>query len=212
MAQITDPRIDAYIDEREPFAQPILRHLRHLVTEAVPEVVETTKWGMPFFEYRGVLCGMAAFKRHATFTIWKGHLIAEVAELYGDRSNQAMGTFGRIGSLEELPADEQIIDWLRQAAELNARNVKVPQRTRQAARPEATPPDDFVSALDGNEAARITFESFSPSQRREYVEWIEEARTDSTRQKRLATAIEQLSEGKARHWKYQKGRNASEAR
>jgi uncharacterized protein YdeI (YjbR/CyaY-like superfamily) len=203
----TDERIDTYIEQAEPFAQPILKHLRRVIHEAVPEVEETTKWGMPFFEYRGVLCGIASFKHHATFTVWKGNLIPEIAALYGDQSDKAMGTFGRITSVEELPDEVRIIDWLRQAADLNARNVKLPQRTRQENRPETPPPDDLVTALELNEAARLTFEGFAPSHRREYIEWLEEAKTDATRQKRLATTIEQLSEGKSRHWKYQKSRS-----
>jgi hypothetical protein len=203
----TDPRIDRYIEQAAAFARPILTHLRHLVHNAVPDVQETVKWGMPFFDYRGVLCGMAAFKHHATFTIWKGDLIPEVAAAYGPQSDQAMGTFGRITRLEDLPDDAKIIDWVRQAVDLNVRNVKLPQRSRQVDRPEAVVPDDLVAALERNEAARLTFEGFPPSHRREYVEWLEEAKSPATRQKRLATTIEQLSEGKSRLWKYQKSRS-----
>jgi uncharacterized protein YdeI (YjbR/CyaY-like superfamily) len=204
-----DPRIDQYIERAEPFAQPILRHLRELVHTAVPDVEETVKWGMPFFDYHGVLGGMASFKRHATFTLWKGDLIPAVAAVYGEQSDKAMGTFGRISSVDDLPEDERVIEWLRQAADLNVRNVKLPQRARQQDRPEVVVPDDLVAALEQNEPARITFERFPPGQRREYIEWLEEAKTEATRQKRLTTTIELLAEGKTRHWKYQKNRTVA---
>jgi uncharacterized protein YdeI (YjbR/CyaY-like superfamily) len=64
-------------------------------------------------------------------------------------------------------------------------------------------PQDLKSALARNAKARAAFEGFSPSHRREYVEWIEDAKRDDTRRKRLATAIEWMGEGKPRNWKYQ---------
>ena len=209
MTRTPDSQNDAYIEKAEPFAQRILRHLRQLVKVAVPDAAETTKCGMPFFDYHGVLCGMASFKQHATFTLWMASLIPEVAAHYGDQSDQAMGTFGRIHSLDELPDDARIIDWIRQAADLDVRNIKLPQRTRQANRSEAALPDDLVSALDQNEAARLAIVGFAPGRRREYVEWIEGAKTAATRQKRLATTITQLMESKSRHLTYQKRRETS---
>lgn len=193
----TDPRIDAYIAQAAPFAKPILMHLRKLVHAACPEVEETLKWRNPSFSYKGLLCGMAAFKEHCAFGFWKHALV--VGE---DGDREAMGSFGRITSLDDLPADKAIIGYVKKAAALNDAGVRV-ARVPKAARPPIRVPSDMTAALKKNAKARRQFEAFSPSHRREYLEWITEAKTDATRQKRLATAIEWIAEGKGRNWKYE---------
>jgi uncharacterized protein YdeI (YjbR/CyaY-like superfamily) len=204
MAVATDARVDTYIENAPEFARPILVKLRELVHIACPEVAETIKWGAPAYEYKGILAIMASMKRHAVFNLWKGELIPEVKELYSEKFNTAMGTFGKITTVDDLPADDKIIGWIHVAMDLNERNVKLPQRSRAEPKPEADLPDDLVTALDQNEPARLTFERFPPSHRREYVEWIVEAKTDATRQKRLTQAVEWMAEGKHRNWKYDK--------
>ena len=194
-----DAGMDAYIARSADFAQPILRHLREVVHEACPEVREAMKWSSPHFEYRGMLCNMAAFKQHCAFGFWKGSLFLEQGD---DRARQAAGHFGRITSIADLPPRDEIIGYIHQAMRLNEAGVKATSRKQPAERPELAVPDDVAAALDANEAARATFTGFSPSHRREYVEWITEAKTDATRQKRLAQAVEWMSEGKSRHWKY----------
>ena len=192
-----DPRIDAYIAKAAPFARPILEHLRKLVHEGCPEVVETIKWSAPAFDFEGALANMAAFKAHVAFGFWKGSLVFE-----SDKEKEAMGQFGRIASLEDLPADRTVVALVKKAAKLNASGAKVP-RPRKHPTPALAPPPDLAAALKKNAKARATFEAFPPSHRREYVEWIVEAKTDATRAKRLATTLEWLAEGKSRHWKYQ---------
>jgi uncharacterized protein YdeI (YjbR/CyaY-like superfamily) len=192
-----DPRVDAYIEKAQPFAQPILRHLRKVVHSGCPDVVETMKWSFPHFTYKGMLCAMAAFKEHCAFGFWKRSLVDGV----GAREENAMGQFGRITSIKDLPAERTLIRLVKQAASLNERGVKAERTPR--ARPALEPPADLLAALNKNRKARDAFEAFSASHRREYVEWITEAKRDETRQRRLATAIEWLSEGKPRNWKYQ---------
>lgn len=189
-----DPRVDAYIAKSADFAKPILTHLRKLVHEGCPDVVETVKWGMPAFEYSGFLGGMAAFKAHCAFNLWKGSLL-------GAKNEDAMGQFGRITAVSDLPKDSVLVGYVREAARMNAEGVKVPKRPKEPKKPLATPPD-LASALKKNAKARATFEGFSPSHKREYVEWITEAKTEETRKKRLGTAIEWMAQGKPRMWKY----------
>ncbi|HKA36502.1 MAG TPA: YdeI/OmpD-associated family protein [Thermoanaerobaculia bacterium] len=189
-----DPRVDSYIAKSADFAKPILVHLRKLVHEGCPDVEETIKWGLPAFEYNGFLGGMAAFKAHCAFNLWKGPLL-------GAKNEDAMGQFGRITSVSDLPKDSVLIGYVREAARLNAEGVKVPRSPKPPKKLLATPPD-LASALKKNTKARATFEAFSPSHKREYVEWITEARTEETRKKRLGTAIEWMAEGKPRMWKY----------
>ena len=198
---VRDPRIDAYIEKAEPFARPILEHLRETVHRACPEVVETTKWGMPYFEYRGTLCSMASFKSHCAFGFWKGALVM------GDTpaAEEAMGHFGRITSLDDLPPEEEIAALVRRAMELNEQGVKAP-RTKTAARAEVATPDELLEALREAEGALSRWDAFPPGQRREYAEWIAEAKTDATRQRRIATAVEWIAEGKTRNWKYERKR------
>jgi uncharacterized protein YdeI (YjbR/CyaY-like superfamily) len=187
--------VDAYIEQSADFAKPILTRLRELVHAACPDAKETIKWGAPYFDYRGPLCGMVAFKRHCAFVFWKGTLIVE------NPSDEAMGQLGRIESLSDLPPKKILRSWLEKAARLNAEGVKAPRGTR-APKPPAKVPPDLEKALRRNARARAAFEGFSPSHRREYVEWIEEAKREETRRRRLATAIEWMAEGKPRHWKH----------
>lgn len=197
----TDPRVDAYIAKAAPFAQPILSHLRALVHETCPAVQETMKWSMPFFMYRGMFCHMAAFKRHCAFSFWKGNRVVDETD-----GEAAMGQFGRIEKLSDLPSKTRLVGHLRKAMALNETGEPSAARgKRAAAKPELEVPDDLVAALRRNAKARKAFETFSPSHRREYVEWITDAKRTETRARRLATAVEWLAEGKPRNWRYRKG-------
>ena len=191
-----DPRVDAYIENAQPFAKPILQHLRKVVHAGCADVEETMKWSFPHFTYMGMLCAMAAFKEHCTFGFWKGSL------LEAPQGGDAMGQFGRITSVNDLPPQKTLVALVRQAASLNDQGVKV-ERTAGRRTPLATP-DDLIAALKKNKKALATFESFSPSHRREYVEWITDAKREETRQRRVSTAIEWLAAGKPRNWKYAK--------
>ncbi len=193
-----DPRIDAYIAKSAAFARPILTHIRKLVHANCPEVTETIKWSMPHFEYKGgIFCGMAAFKAHCTFGLWLGVLLKIESKL-----DKAMGQFGCITSLTELPSDAEIGRIIKAAMKLHDAGVKSPTRTKPVGKKELVVPDYFLAALKKNKKAFATFESFSPSKQREYVEWITEAKMDATRDKRLAQAVEWMREGKVRNWKY----------
>ena len=195
-----DPRVDAYIEKSAEFAKPILTHLRKLIHKGCPNVTETLKWSMPSFEYKGILCGFAAFKQHCAFGFWKQSLMETDAF---PKNKTAMGSFGRITSLDDLPSDKVMIDLIKEAVELNEKGIKV-QKKAPAPKKEITIPTDLKKALSRNKAAKSAFEKFSYSHKKEYVEWIEEAKTEPTRNKRLATTVEWLSQGKSRDWKYQK--------
>jgi uncharacterized protein YdeI (YjbR/CyaY-like superfamily) len=190
-----DPRVDAYIEKSAAFARPVLTRLREVVHAACPEVRETMKWSMPHFDYEGPLCGMSAFKEHCAFGFWKGALIVE------NPSAEAMGQLGRIRSLKDLPPNKTLTGWIRKGMALNEQGVKVPRASRPKKR-EARVPADLQKALARNAKARAAFAAFSPSHRREYVEWLEEAKRPETREKRVATAVEWMAEGKSRNWKY----------
>lgn len=196
-----DPRIDAYIKKAAPFAQPILTHLRDIVHGACPDVEETMKWSFPHFMYEGMLAGMASFKEHATFGFWKGGLIIDKET---SRSAEAMGQFGRITAITDLPPKTIIAGYVKQAMVLNEHGIKVPKAKQKTAprRPLPVPPA-LAAALNRNAMALKHFEAFVPSARYEYIEWITEAKTDATRDRRVKTSIAQLAKGKQRHWKYQ---------
>ena len=193
-----DPRIDAYIAKAAPFAQTILGHVRKVVHEACPDVEETLKWGSPSFVYAGgLLCGMAAFKQHASFGFWKHALVV------GVQPQEGMGSFGKLASVRDLPPKRTLIAYIRKAMALNEQGVKATgARKTTAPKPSLATPPDLTAALKKNAAAKRTFDAFPPSHRREYVEWITEAKRQETRERRLGQAIAQLAEGKTRHWKY----------
>ena len=204
-----DPRIDAYIEGAAPFAQPILSHVRDLVHEACPQVEETVKWGMPTFVHAGgILCGMAAFKQHASFGYWKHALVVgEGGHADGapgdDRPRDGMGSYGKLASLKDLPPKRTLLAHIRKAMKLNEDGVKAPARRKSAPKPPPEAPADLVAALNKNKAAQAAYDAFPPGCKREYVEWIVEAKREETRAKRLAQAVEWMAEGKRRNWKYE---------
>ena len=193
-----DPRIDAYIAKKAAYAKPILEHVRERVHAAAPEAEESIKWGAPAFLVDGkILLIMAAFKAHAALNFWRGQ------ELRGeDADANGMGQFGKITTVEDLPPDAELDRLIREAAEL-AKTAPAPRKVKHEPKPAAELHPEFAAALDQAPTAKATLDGFSPSARRDYVEWIAEAKQEATRQKRIATAIEWLSEGKKRHWKYE---------
>ena len=195
-----DPRVDAYIDQSAAFAGPILDHLRDLVHRACPDVEETIKWGAPTFMYHGIMCNMAAFKEHVGFGFWKGALVTGGADR-GD--TESAGQFGRIQSIEDLPGRTKLVDYVKEAARLNKAGITKAKKIQEP-RPDAEAPAELIIALKKNRKTFAAYEAFSPSMRREYIEWIAEAKTDPTRDKRIAQAVEWISEGKSRNWKYGK--------
>jgi uncharacterized protein YdeI (YjbR/CyaY-like superfamily) len=192
-----DKRVDAYIAKSPSFAKPILTHLREVVHEACPDVEETMKWSVPHFMYRGMLCSMAAFKEHCAFGFWKGALVVES----DGKTDEAAGHFGRITKVSDLPPKKVLAGYVKKAMELNESGTTLPRTPKRASK-ELVAPDYFMAALKKNKKALATFEGFSPSHRREYVEWIIEAKSEETRQRRLEQAVEWIAEGKPRNWKY----------
>jgi uncharacterized protein YdeI (YjbR/CyaY-like superfamily) len=195
-----DPRVDAYIAKAADFAKPILTELRDAVHAACPTVEETMKWSFPHFMYKGMLCSMASFKNHAAFGFWKGSLIL------GDRSknDEAMGQLGRLARASDLPPKRVLAGYIKKAVALNDEGVKVARAPKPAAPKAVRVPADLTASLKKSAGARTTFAGFSPSHKREYIEWITEAKSDQTRARRLATAIEWMAAGKSRNWKYLK--------
>jgi hypothetical protein len=199
-----DPRVDAYIAKAAPFAQPILKHIRKIVHKGCPSVEETMKWSMPHFDYKGIMCGMAAHKQHCSFGFWQG---SELALGGVGKDAEGMGHFGKITALSDLPDDATLLGYVRKAVELKDAGVKKPKPQSAAPkkeRAELAVPDYFAAALRNNKKAQQTFEGFSYSHRKEYIEWLTEAKREETRENRLATALEWLAEGKPRNWKYQR--------
>ena len=196
----TDPRVDEYIKNAAPFAQPILKHIRELMHKGCPELTETIKWGMPHFDYHGTIGSMAAFKEHAVFGFWKEDLIPGMKQYIKEK--EAMGSWGRITSLDGIPPDDEIIEFVRIAAKLNEEGVKSPKRKPKPV--VVHMPEDFMQAIRANPKALETYENFSPSNKKEYAEWINDAKSEETRQTRMETAIDWMSDGKPRMWKYMK--------
>lgn len=191
--------IDAYIAKSADFAQPILRHIREIVHEACPEVEETMKWSHPHFQYKGMLCGMASFKEYCALRFWKGSLI-----FGGEQGQDAMGPFGRIASIKDLPSKNVLLGYIRKARQLNDDSVKIAKPPRPTGeKKELVVPDYFQAALKKNKKALTTFEKFSYTKKKDYLEWVTEAKTDETRKRRIETSVEWLAAGKSRNWKYE---------
>ena len=199
-----DPRIDVYIARSADFAKPILNHIRKLVHAACPEVEETLKWNFPHFMRQGILCGMAAFKAHCALGFWKGSLIFPKKKSPAGAEESAMGHFGRIITLSDLPSDRVLIGYIKEAARLNDAGIKVLAQSKPREQKELAVPAYFLSALKKNKKALMAFKNFSYSHKKDYVEWITEAKREETRSKRIETALKWLAQGKGRNWKYEK--------
>ena len=199
-----DARVDAYIAKAAPFAKPILEHVRQVVHDASPKITETVKWGMPFFDYKGPVCMMASFKQHLGFGFWKASRLNDPNGFVKEGGDEAAaGSFGRIEKMEDLPPDDVLKDFVLQIIAINESGIKEPKKPA-APKADIAMPDDFNNLLSGNPKALEHFFNFSPSKKKEYLEWIVESKSDATRLKRMEQALEWISEGKSRHWKYQK--------
>lgn len=194
-----DPRIDAYIENAQPFARPILTRLRKAIHAGCPEVEEDLKWSNPSFMYKGILCGMAAFQRHVTFGFWKATTLNAAVS---GRSGGTAGPFERISSVDDLPDQKTLVALVKKAAALHDEGIKAEWMQNRKPRKAIPEPDYFLAALKKHKKALKTYEAFSPSHKREYLEWITEAKREDTRQKRLAAAIEWMAEGKPHNWRY----------
>jgi uncharacterized protein YdeI (YjbR/CyaY-like superfamily) len=199
-------RVDEYIDKAQPFAKPVMKHLRKLVHEACPDIEENIKWSFISFDYKGILCSMASFKQHVAFGFWKAKLIKDPKGYLQEgkkAGGNAMGNLGRVTTLEDLPSDKVIMDFVKQAMKLNDEDIKLPSKPKSVVK-DVTPPDYFLKELMKNKMAYTNFEAFSPGKKKEYIEWISEAKTEATRDKRMTTAIDWIRENKPRNWKYMK--------
>jgi uncharacterized protein YdeI (YjbR/CyaY-like superfamily) len=208
VTQNLNPKVDAYIASAKPFAQPILIHLRKLVHKACPKVEETIKWSRPFFEHKGAIIGnMSAFKEHCSFGFW-GLEIGEILRKANVVQSDGMGTLGRITRVDDLPSEKALLDWIRQAVTfIETGNYTSPiaarNRVVKPAKTAIETPTEFAAALKKDKKAAVAFAAFSPSCKKEYIEWIADAKRPETRDKRIATAVEWIAEGKQRNWKYQ---------
>lgn len=198
-----DPRIDEYINKAAPFAQPILQHLRRVIHKAVPQVLETIKWGFPHFDHKGILCSMAAFKEHCSFGFWKATLLKDPHQLLTKVGETNMGQFGKITSVKDLPTEKTLISYIKEAATLNENGVRLPAKEKGPGKKDINVPAELETAFKRSKKAKENFDAFSPSHKREYVEWINEAKTEATKERRINTAIDWLIEGKNMNWKYQ---------
>lgn len=198
-----DKRIDTYIARSQPFARPILRHIRALVHAACPEVQETIKWGFPHFNYRDeMMCSMASFKEHCAFGFWKASLMKDKTLRRNAESESSMGHLGKISSMDDLPSDKKMTAYIKEAMALNDSGAKVKRSPAAQEKKELLIPDYFSAAIRRNKKAFDIFNGFSYSNKKEYVQWVAEAKTEETRLSRLSTAVEWISEGKIRNWKY----------
>lgn len=201
MANKYSSKVDTYIAKSQDFAQPILNKIRELVWQACPDVEETLKWGAPHFEYKGVICSMMSFKQHCNFSFWKGTAMKDPHKLLTIMGKTSFGLIQKLKDVEDLPEDKIMLQYLAEAISINESGVKVPLQTKTDKK-ELTIPDYFMNAVKTDKKALETFEGFSYSNKKEYVEWVTEAKREETREKRLVTSVEWLAEGKPKNWKY----------
>jgi uncharacterized protein YdeI (YjbR/CyaY-like superfamily) len=196
-----NPAVDAYIEKASDFARPILEKLRSAFHKGSPQLEETIKWGVPHFEYKGIVGGMAAFKKHVAFGFWKSKLMDDPEGLF-DRGPRASMCSARVEDVNNIPSQKILVDYVRRAVQLNEEGTQLPTQPKRKGPIRVVVPPDLKAALAKSKRAAKAFDALAPSYRRDYVEWLTEAKTEKTRAKRLATAMEWISEGKPRNWKY----------
>jgi len=196
-----DSRVDAYIAKSPDFARSVLSYLRDVIHEASPLITETIKWGCPSFDYKGPIVMLASFKQHCGINFWKASLINDPQKIM-KLADDSAGQFGRITNVADLPSKEVLIDFIQQAVAINEKGLKVPAKVAPAQKAELVIPDYLTAELQQNLQAKTVFDNFSYSQKKEYITWFEDAKSDATREKRLKEGLEWISEGKSRHWKY----------
>lgn len=202
---VKDKRVDEYIQKSAPFAKPVLNHIRKIVHRACPDAVETIKWSFPNFDYNGgILCHMAAFKEHCSFGFRLGGSMEDKHKIFKKGEVGGMGLLGQIRSLDDLPSEKILTWYIREAMRLHDEGVKIVRKNPAPVKKELDTPDWFEKALKKNKPAWKVYETASYSFRKEYITWLTEAKTEATRLKRLETAVEWISEGKGRNWKYEK--------
>ena len=197
-----DPRVDAYIAKSPDFAKPILSYLRDVIHQGCPDVVETIKWGTPTFDHHGIMAGIGAFKQHCVLGFWKSPLLTLDGKPLSTEMESGAGQFGKLTSVKDLPAKSKLLKLVKDAAGLNEAGVTVERKVKPAA--PVVVPAELTRALQKNAKARAAFIAFPPSHKREYAQWIAEAKTAETRQRRIETALEWISDGKSRNWKYER--------
>ncbi len=201
---MVNPQVDDHINGTAPFAQPILRHLRTVFHRACPEVAESLKWGRMFFTCRGkMLAAAGAFQSHVRFRFWMGEDLPDPDGIFTDAAGKRMPAL-KLRWIADLPAEEVLAAAINEAVRFLEAPGKTTAPPLRSPKPALTPPPEFLSALHDQPVAGKNFETLSPSRRREYVEWVLEAKREATRAKRIATALEWLAEGKSLHWKYQR--------
>jgi uncharacterized protein YdeI (YjbR/CyaY-like superfamily) len=183
----------AQIQQAAEFARPICEQLRAIIHRSAPELRETIKWGNPCFEGRGPICGMAAFQKHVRLFFFKGAHVPDPEGVFEDGKDNPSGRSMRFSSIQEIPV-KKLERLIRAAAKMNAEGKARP--TKRTPRPELPLPNEFSAALKRAPKAQAYFKTLPPSCRREYIEWISTAKKDQTRERRLAAAIEMLSQGK----------------
>jgi hypothetical protein len=208
MSHDHNAQVTAYAAAMPAYAQPIFAHLRALIHTTCPDTDEAIKWSIPHFERDGdYLCIFAASPGHASFTFYKQQLMSD-PRLRDNLNLPAIKRFmGRLTSLSDLPDDATLAAMLQEAADLNARGVRLPDRA-----PKTPPVIDMPSAvatavataLAANPAAQAVWDAKSAAWRKDYLVWITAAKTDPTRDARIAEALDWIADGKARFWKYQK--------
>jgi uncharacterized protein YdeI (YjbR/CyaY-like superfamily) len=201
-----DPKVDAYIAKAADFAKPVLEHFRTIVHKASPDITESIKWGVPSFDYKGkMLCSLAAFKQHCALGFWLGAQIKSLQPYLAEAEDRAyeFGRIAHIKSVKDLPNNMDLLAAVKEAIVLADAGVTL-KRAPAKKSTELPVPESLTKALAKNKAAKAVFEKFAPSHRKEYIQWITEAKTDATRDKRIASAIEWIAEGKGRNWKYER--------
>jgi uncharacterized protein YdeI (YjbR/CyaY-like superfamily) len=199
-----NPAVSTYIANSAEFAQPILIELRAIIHNFCPEVVETIKWNFPVFVYKdSILCNMASFKEHCSFGFWLGSLMKDPHGIFLRTEQGGMGDLGKLKSLNDLPDPSKLGASILEAMQLTDAGMKLPKKPKKDTT-ELKIPNELTKALAEHAAAKTVFDNFSYSHKREYVDWLNEAKTEETLNKRLETTILNLLEGKPKEWKYKK--------
>jgi len=189
--------IDEAFSKFTGFQKEYCNHLRKLIHKAMPDVKEDWKWG-PNFNVNGMVCGVWGFKDHVKLVFFKGSAMKDTYKLFNQGKENEGNRSINFSSADKID-DKKIIEYLKEAAEINRKGIKLVKKEIKVVMPAI-----LVKALNKDKASKTYFESLAPSHRRDYADYISQAKQEETQLRRLDKVMEMLTDKRTLNDKYMK--------
>lgn len=195
-----NPKVDEYILKKEKWQQEL--HILRSIFLDLP-LGETIKWGAPVYVFQGKnIVGLAAFKKYFGLWFFQGALLKDKQKVFvnaQEGKTKAMMQW-RFYALEEIKTD-LIKDYVLEAIE-NVKQGKEIKPVRRNKKSKLIIPPELLNTLDENRELKEKFETFTESKKREFAEYIIDAKRSTTKASRLQKIIPMILRGEGLNDKY----------